>query len=156
MKYIIQKKIEKPTKTKFSTTEIEDIFEQFGIEKHEGDGKEFKHRLTANVCKKVINVKQIHSYFDKGIVIYSENELQEIDGLVIFSMTKEFIEIQILCATKKGLGKILLDKIKEIGRNATLSYIVLTPALKFKLLEYYYREGFIEDDEHPSQMVFYL
>jgi hypothetical protein len=110
-----------------------------------------KDKINETVCQNYMNMEYLIENFKKYITIFQQNEEGKIIGLVIFHIESEYIKIHNLCANVKGLGKILLDKIKELS-NILKIKIALMPAPVTRLFEYYKDNGFIEEGLY---MVYY-
>lgn len=110
-----------------------------------------KDKINETVCQNYMNMECLIKNFKKYISIFQQNEEGEIIGLVIFNIESEYIKIHNLCANVKGLGKILLDKIKELS-NILKIKIELMPAPVMRLFQYYTDNGFIEEGKY---MVYY-
>jgi len=110
-----------------------------------------KDKINETVCQNYMNMECLIKNFKKYITIFQQNEEGEIIGLVIFNIESEYIKIHNLCANIKGLGKILLDKIKELS-NILKIKIELMPAPVMRLFQYYTDNGFIEEGKY---MVYY-
>jgi hypothetical protein len=114
---------------------IEKLFNKIGITRFK-EMYTVKGKITENVCKNRINMKYFNTRFEEYISIFQENEEGEIIGIVTFEIEIEYIKIHILCANVKGVGKLLLDKVKELS-NILKIKIVLMPSPVEKVFKYY-------------------
>ena len=128
-------------------TNIEELFNNIGITRYK-EISTVKDKITENVCGNRINKEYFIEYFipsfEKYISIFQENKEGEIIGIVIFEIVeREYIKIHNLCANanEKGVGKLLLDKVKELS-NILKIKIVLTPVSDDKVFKYYKDNGF--------------
>jgi len=136
-------------------TNIEELFNNIGITRYK-EISTVKDKITTNVCKNEIDMKYFIKYFipsfEQYISIFQENKKGEITGIVIFEIVeREYIKIHYLCANEKGVGKLLLDKVKELSNILNIK-IVLTPFYHEKVIQYYKDNGFVIDG---FKMVYY-
>jgi hypothetical protein len=145
--YIPLKKNIKDLFNKFEITSIEDLFNKIGITRFK-EMYTVKGKITENVCKNRINMmKHFIPRFEEYISIFQENEEGEIIGIVTFEIEIEYIKIHNLCANVKGVGKLLLDKVKELS-NILKIKIVLMPSPVEKVFKYYFDNGFSPEGLH--------
>ena len=127
-------------------TNIEELFNNIGITRYK-EISTVKDKITENVCGNRINKEYFIEYFipsfEKYISIFQENKEGEIIGIVIFEIVeREYIKIHYLCANEKGVGKLLLDKVKELSNILNIK-IVLIPFSHGKVIQYYKDNGFV-------------
>ena len=123
-------------------TNIEELFNTIGITTYR-EMSTVKDKITENVCKKRISKEYFIERFEKYISIFLENKEGEIIGIVTFEIVeREYIKIHNLCANVKGVGKLLLDKVKELSNILNIK-IVLIPFSHGKVFKYYFNNGFI-------------
>ena len=129
-------------------TNIEELFNNIGITRYK-EISTVKDKITENVCGNRINKEYFIEYFipsfEKYISIFQENKEGEIIGIVIFEIVeREYIKIHNLCANanEKGVGKLLLDKVKELSNILNIK-IVLIPFSHGKVIQYYKDNGFV-------------
>ena len=131
---------------------IEELFNKIGITTFR-EMSTVKDKITENVCKNLISMEYFIKKFEEYISIFQEKE-GKIIGIVIFEIVGEnYIKIHILCANVKGVGKLLLDKVKELS-NILKIKIVLTPVSDDKVFKYYTDNGFVIEElymvYHPN------
>ena len=123
-------------------TNIEELFNTIGITTYR-EMSTVKDKITENVCKKRISKEYFIERFEKYISIFLENKEGEIIGIVTFEIVeREYIKIHNLCANVKGVGKLLLDKVKELSNILNIK-IVLIPFSHGKVFKYYTDNGFV-------------
>ena len=136
-----------------SKTDIEHLFNQIGITTYR-EMSTVKDKITENVCQNRNDMEYFIERFKKYISIFQENEEGNIIGIVTFQIVEreEHIKIHNLCANVKGVGKLLLDKVKELS-NILKIKILLTPSPVDKVIKYYEDNGFVY--EGPIYMAHY-
>jgi hypothetical protein len=123
---------------------IEKLFNTIGITRFR-EMSTVKDKITENVCQNRISMEYFIKKFEKYISIFQENEEGKIIGIVTFEIqSKNYIKIHILCANVKGVGKLLLNKVKELSNILNLK-IVLIPFSDGKVFKYYSDNGFRPD-----------
>ena len=140
-------------------TNIEELFNNIGITRYK-EISTVKDKITENVCGNRINKEYFIEYFipsfEQFISIFQENKEGEITGIVIFEIVeREYIKIHNLCANEKGVGKLLLDKVKELSNILNIK-IVLIPFSHGKVFKYYKDNGFVIEGlylvHHPNRV----
>ena len=123
-------------------TNIEELFNTIGITRY-NEISTVKDKITENVCRYPMNMIRFIERFKEYISIFLENKEGEIIGIVTFEIVeREYIKIHNLCANVKGVGKSLLDKVKELSNILNIK-IVLTPSPDERVFKYYFNNGFI-------------
>ena len=127
-------------------TNIEELFNNIGITRYK-EISTVKDKITENVCKNKIDMKYFIERFEKYISIFQEDQEDQegkIIGIVTFDIESDKIKIHNLCANKKGVGKLLLDKVKELSNILNIK-IELMPSPVTRVIQYYKDNGFGTD-----------
>jgi hypothetical protein len=148
MKYFVGKKfntknfIEKKRK-------LEEVLSKLGIEKATTNDSELQSKINGDICRNLISLSSIIPKFLKYITLFLEDNNQNMIGFLIFDINEKdsSIEIHYLCSNQiyKGNGKLMLDQIKEIAKESSISQITLTPGLHINVIKYYENNGFVQD-----------
>ena len=138
-------------------TNIEELFNNIGITRYK-EISTVKDKITTNVCKNEIDMKYFIKRFEKYISIFQEDQEDQegkIIGIVTFDIESDKIKIHNLCANKKGVGKLLLDKVKELSNILNIK-IQLMPSPVVRVIQYYKDNGFRVEgvylEYHPNKV----
>lgn len=127
--------------------DLEEIMSEIDVEKEDKrTEKELISKMEEEICRNIFITRDFVKEFIKYNTLFLEDETQNIIGFLIFDIDDKnsYIRVHYLCSmvTYKGNGKILLDKIKEYSKKANINKIILSPAYKKEVIQYYENNGF--------------
>ena len=127
--------------------DLEKIMSEIGVEKEDKrTEKELISKMEEDICRNIFITRDFVKEFIKYNTLFLEDETQNIIGFLIFDIDDKnsYVRVHYLCSmvTYKGNGKILLDKIKEYSKKANINKIILSPAYKKEVIQYYENNGF--------------
>ena len=92
--------------------------------------------------QKSISTNELKSYLLSGISFFTENESNQITGLINFDINVKTLNIMGLCVpgTSEGLGSFLIKEVKEFAKKNSLEKITLT--CYDDVVNFYKKQGF--------------